>query len=1185
VARACPSCGADNAVAARFCATCGSELPGGCPRCGAEVPPDARFCPSCGLPLVADEVPDERKLVTAVFVDLVDSTALGDRLDPERGRAILQAYFSIVSSTAAAWGGSIEKFIGDAAVAIFGVPRVREDDAARAVSAAVEIRDRVAELAAELAERNGLQLAIRIGVNTGDVVAPADVRLDRAMVTGDAINVAARLETAAGTGEILVGERTFQATRSVFRYASAERVMVKGKAEALVVHRLEGRIRGAFEAGPARNLQARIVGRERELAVLGGLLDEAIETRSPRLGLVYGPAGIGKSRLVQEAIALGSSERPDLTTLRGRCPAVDKGIAYWPLAEIVRSACGISLDDPVELARAKLDERARPLLTSAGYAEDDVAATIFALATTAGIPLPDNPLERARPLAVKTELGRRWPAFASALASRGPIVFVVEDLHWASPLLISMIEQVLARSTGAVLIVATARPEFAETQPSFAVGRSDVATLSLRPLDRRQAAGLLDGLLPDRSLPTKIEDDILMTAEGNPLFIEEIVTRLVEMGSIVREDGRWRSTDGETSLAIPDSIHGLLAARIDGLPDAERRVIREAAVVGKVFWDQPVATAVGAADIGDPLSELERRGLVALRPRSSLAGQVEYAFKHALIRDVAYAGLSIARRATAHAAAADWLGTLSPERPEELAELIAYHYEHALGDGADLAWPAGSTELQDLRQRAMKAFRIAGVTARKRYDLARATELHERAVELAVTPLERAVALEELGDVHDAAYDGDHAKLAWDESIAIWRTLPDGGTAIARQCMKTARMAAIMWGSFGTPMDPERIDECVRTGFDAGPDPETRAWLELLEAAAGVRWIAFHRPDPIPAVERTRAADAARAYVERTGNTILEAMELRVRCALLIANGDVDGAIAATRRQLAVADVLDDPRERHLGLIEAANTLTWVAGEAEAMIEPLYRALRIGRELRPHDVNHSTMTLSAALYLAGRWDEIPALVDEHRSAFAAQRDSSCPFAMAGFPLAAVVLAQRGEPDQARTVAREMPESEWPVGMVEAFQAMATLALGDASGARDQARRVLDAGARNYSEEPAIELLVMADALIALGEWDGLATFLPELRARQRLVALGGPTADRAEGLVLANAGSTAAAIEHLERAIVAFDGLAVFEAARTREHLAELDPSRRHELLDAALATYVALGATPHASRVRSLVD
>ena len=928
---------------------------------------------------------------------------------------------------------------------------------------------------------------------------------------------------------------------------------------------------------------ARSSGRERELALIAGQLDEAAATGTPRLALVYGEAGIGKSRLVREALALAGSERADLTVYRGRCPAVDKGITYWPLGEILRSACGISLDEDAAVAGGKLSDRASALLPGAGVREDDVAATIFALATTAGIPMPGNPLDDARPLAVRAELGRRWPGFASALAAGGPVVLVVEDLHWANALLVDMLGLILTRAVGPLLVVATARPEFAEAEATLNVGRPEAASMSLRPLDREQGTAMLDALLPDRRLPPETEANILATAEGNPLFVEEIVARLVETGALAHDDNGWRTAGDMVSLAIPDTIHGLLAARIDSLPEHERRVLREAAVIGRIFWERPLRLAVGASDVSEPLDRLERHGLVVLRPASTLTGEVEYAFKHALVRDVAYAGLSLARRAAAHAAAATWITTLSPRQPEELAELIAFHWERALGDGSDLAWPAGSAELTDVRRRAMLAFRVAADTARKRYDLERAIELQERAIGLASTPGEEAAAREELGDVYDTAYDGDHAKAAWDEAISIVRTLPDGPHAVSRMCMKVARMGAILWGSFVTPLEPDVIDRYVREGLEGDPDPGTRVWLELMSAAAGVRWIAFHRPDPVPAAERFRALDVARAASEQTGDVLLLMNELHIRRALLIAAGDVGGAVEAARRQLAVADSVGDPRERHLGIIEAANTLTWVAGEADAMIGPLEGSLILGRELRPHDTNHSTMTLMAALYLSGRWADVPAVVEEHLAAFAEQADSSCPFAMSGFPLAAIFLVRRGEPERARELLAGMPQSEWPVGMVEALGAMATLALGDAAGARDEARRVLDTGERNYAEEPAIELLVMADALVALEDWDGLAAFLPELRARQDLLASGRATADRAEALARAAAGERAAAVALLEAAIAGFDGLDAFEAARTRERLAALveGPERQQALLAAALATYERLGALPDARRLR----
>ena len=337
----------------------------------------------------------------------MDSTRLGEQLDPEELRSVLQSYFALVSTTVQAWGGTVEKFIGDAAVGVFGVPRVREDDAARALSAASEIVNRIGPVADEVRHRHGVELALRLGVNTGEVIAPTEVRADRPMVTGDAINVAARLQAAADPGSVLVGERTQRSARSAFAFGEPAELTLKGKQLPVVAYPLIGPIAGAVEAGPARNLQARVVGRDRELSILEALLDEVIEGRMPRLAMVYGDAGVGKSRLVREVVTRAASERGDLQVLRGRCPAIGQGVTYWPLAEIVRGACGISLDEAGDAAQEKLKSRAGEVLRAAGLSPADVGGTIYALATTAGIALPDNPLDRSRPLTVMGELSRR----------------------------------------------------------------------------------------------------------------------------------------------------------------------------------------------------------------------------------------------------------------------------------------------------------------------------------------------------------------------------------------------------------------------------------------------------------------------------------------------------------------------------------------------------------------------------------------------------------------------------------------------------------------------------------------------------------------------------------------------------------------------------------------------------------
>ena len=1175
---ACDSCGADNPAGARFCIACGSAMSARCPRCGAPVAPDARFCAGCGQPLDAPATDrQERKVATAVFIDLVDSTALAERLDPERLRSVLQSYFSLASSTIAAWGGSVEKYIGDAVVAVFGVPRVRENDAARAVSAAAEIVERSGDLAAELERRHGVRLALRIGVNTGEVIAPSEVRADQPMVTGEAITVAARLQTAAEPGSVLVGDRTFAATRHLFSFRDPVDLSVKGRQEPVRAHRLGGRL-ASVDAGPARNLQARIVGRERELAMLSGLVDEAIESRTPRLAVVYGPAGIGKSRAVREAVTLASAERPDIGVLRGRCPAVGQGITYWPLAEIVRDACAISLDDPAPVAADKLRRHIRGLFEGADRPSDEADGTIDALAVTAGIGLPDNPLDRARPATVTTELARRWPQYLSALAARRPVIATIEDLHWASEQVIEMLERLLARCTGPIVLIATARPAFAEAHPSFAAGRSEAATISIRPLTRTQGATLLAALTPDGSLAQGVRERILDAAEGNALFLEEIVRRLQEEGELDGSAGE--RADRSVDVAIPDTIQGLLAARIDDLPEAERRVLREAAVIGRVFWEAPVTVALGA-EVTDALSGLERRGLVSMRPTTSLRGQVEYLFKHALIRDVAYGGLPIARRARAHAAVGAWLVELGRDHPEELAELVAFHYRSALDEGWDLAWPGDSDERDAVRRRARAAFLVAGAAARKRFAIDAAVELHRRAIEVSETDEERAAALEELGDDYDAAYDGDRSVPAWDEAIGIRRARGDERD-VARMCMKAARAGAIRWGGFSVPMEPDAIDRYVRDGLALDADPETRAWLLDLKTAVGMRWIAFHRPDPVPLAERVAAAEEARRYAAAAGLSSLHANALRAAGSVSIASGQVSQGIELNRAALDLIPQVADPRERHLLTIEVAQTMQWIGGDAEAMVEVLRDALALGRELRVHDHCHATGTLMSALYLSGRWDEIPALIDEHLTTFGAdEAGTTCPFALGGFQLGAVVRARRGDDTGARELAAAMPRSEAPIGIVEGLQAMVANALGDPAAARDIAARVIATGVRNYAEEPPVELIAMLDALVALEDWESLREFLPVARRRAAELAVAGPMADRAEGLAAAAAGDVGRARSLLRRALEALDGWSAFEAARTREALAALVPADEAGPLRAdALAAYERLGATPSAARV-----
>ncbi|TMB55340.1 MAG: hypothetical protein E6J47_06880, partial [Chloroflexi bacterium] len=568
---------------------------------------------------------EERKVVTILFADVIGSTTLGEQLDPERLRALLGTYFSAMAAIIESWGGTVEKYIGDAIMAVFGVPAVHEDDAERALRAALEMQVRLGELNAAFTRQHQVSLQIRIGVNTGEVVAGTGEAANQQIVAGDAVNVAQRLEAAAEAGSVLVGERTFATAERAFRFADPLTLDLKGKSEAARAYPL-------IEALPTpgrgmRGLNAPMIGRERELAALLGLMDETVETGQPRLVVVYGPAGIGKSRLTREFLEEALRSRPELRVLRGRSLSAGHGITYWALGEILRGACEIGLDEPIEVVRERLRSGVAEVLSPLGLPADDADRTIASLATTVGIQLDTGDGQESAP-ASADELARAWPRFATAYAARGPAIWVVEDLHWAGEPAVEMVAQIARRTEGPLLLVATARPEFADDHPGFGPGGQDAFAVSLRPLTERQAGDLVNQLLAVAELPEDLRAEILTKADGNPFFVEEILQRLIDEGALQRDGDHWRPTATVRAVQIPDSVQGLLAARIDALSPEERRTLQEAAVVGRTFWKAGLEGVVETEQLEPALAGLERKGLVLIRSTSSFSGQTEYLFKH-----------------------------------------------------------------------------------------------------------------------------------------------------------------------------------------------------------------------------------------------------------------------------------------------------------------------------------------------------------------------------------------------------------------------------------------------------------------------------------------------------------------------------------------------------------------------------
>jgi class 3 adenylate cyclase/tetratricopeptide (TPR) repeat protein len=614
----------------------------------------------------------ERKLATALFVDLVDSTALVSGSDPEVVRRRVTGFFDRAAAQIAAYGGTVEKFAGDAVVAVFGVPIAHEDDAERAVRAAVAIL-----------ETGRGDLPVRIGIEAGEVVAETG---DATFATGEALNVAARLQQCAEPGEILIGPTAYGLAAGRVTVESVGDRALKGLNGEIEVRRV---VCADRPTGRPLNVDAPYVGREEELELLGNVFSRVVRDRRAQLVTIFGDPGIGKSRLAQEFYA--GLERTSVLT--GRCMPFGEGIAYRPLAEMVQAAAGISDDDSPEEAIEKL----RDACTS------DAVADLLGLAS--GVLDNVSGPRRGQEIA--------WAAheWATSFAEGQPLVLGFEDVHWAEEPLLDLVEYLADRIDDApVLIVCLARPELLDARPNWGGGRRRAITIELGPLPDDETARLVDALVEGAALPDGLRTVLLDKTEGNPLFVEETVRMLVEQGE-------------GAAVRIPDTLQALIAARIDTLPAASRSVLRHGALIGRVFWRGAVAELDPELDVDTALADLVDRQLLTREPLSSVAGEAAYRFRHVLIRDVAYGGLAKSVRATLHRAFAEWLRARSHD---ELVETQAFHLERAAALLAELEGRVPD----ELRAEAADALGHAGRRALEREANRRARRLLLRAIEL-----------------------------------------------------------------------------------------------------------------------------------------------------------------------------------------------------------------------------------------------------------------------------------------------------------------------------------------------------------------------------------------------------------------------------------------------------------------------
>jgi class 3 adenylate cyclase/tetratricopeptide (TPR) repeat protein len=729
----------------------------------------------------------ERKLATVLFVDLVDSTILVADADPEVVRRRVSSFFDQVSRCIITHGGTVEKFAGDAVMAAFGVPLAHEDDAERAVRAGLATLEKVAEL--------GLQA--RIGIESGEVVTEDG---ESTFATGEAVNLASRLQAIAGPNEIVVGPGAASLIRGRVELESLGDLEVRGWREPVAAHRV---VCAVELSEPLRSLSAPLVGRESELELLENTYERAVRDKRAALFTIYGDPGVGKSRLAREFVA----GLEGATVLIGRCLPYGEGVTYWPLAEMVKAASGITDDDPLDEAQRKLR----------ACCEDEAVADLLGLAV--GV------LEAVEGERSQQEIAWAARAWAEQLAEAQPLVLVFEDVHWGEEPLLELLEHLAGSVREApLLIVGLARPELLDIRPTWGGGRVRATTLELEPLQAEESAVLVEALIGELELPLDIET-VLAKTEGNPLFMEETVRMLAE-----------RPRGG--TERIPDTLQALIAARIDRLPTASRVVLQRASVMGRIFMGGALSKLTPELDdVGDALDDLVVRDLVVGEARATISGEHAYKFKHVLIREVAYAGLSKTSRADLHHAFAEWLGERAGD---ELLEIRAFHLDQAARLLAELDGAAPA----ELREEAADALMKAGRRALSRESFRSARKLLLRAVELAPTLERRYFAgraawrladypavLVEMGEVASDAEAAGETRVQGRALTALAEAvLQHRADAVTARRLVTQAVNVLADAEPDVRFEPLWLSSQVASWF--GDYPQTERWAKAALAAA-----------------------------------------------------------------------------------------------------------------------------------------------------------------------------------------------------------------------------------------------------------------------------------------------------------------------------------------------------------------
>jgi class 3 adenylate cyclase/tetratricopeptide (TPR) repeat protein len=742
-----------------------------CPACGNVNAESTKYCVLCGTALGRGER-EERKLVTALFCDLVESTARFDRADPEDMREALAEYHACVRREIERFGGTVEKFIGDAVAAVYGAPVTHEDDAQRAVLSALRILLAIEELNESHREA---PLAVRVGIETGEAVVTVDAeRPEQGIAVGDVLTTASRLQTVAPPGGILVGGATYRLTQDVIDYDPLEPVELKGKAAPLPVWIAKG-ARSRFGAELHRKPSTPLVDREDELELLKRIFARTVREPSVQLVTLMGEPGVGKSRVLMEFFT-HIDDLPEIVFWRqGRCLPYGDGVSFWALAEIVKAHAGVLESDGADEARDKLNASVTALIEES--AERDWLRARVA---------PLIGLEGSFPDAIdRDEAFSAWRRYVEAIAAVRPLVMAIEDLHWADSAMLDFVEYLVDWSAGVpVLVLCTARPELFEQNSRWGGGKRNSSILTLEPLNEAETGRLASSLL-SAGTPTAVRRDLIDRSGGNPLFAEEFARMLNDRAGLSDTDPAGPSIP---TVGSPESLHALIAARLDTLPASQKSILQDASVVGKVFWPGALID-MGASDaqaVTDALHELTRRELVRPARVSSVKNEPEYSFSHSLVREVAYGQIPRKARAAKHVAAARWTEQLAGERISDHAELLAQHFEHALELGRS-AWD--TDEVSALEEAACRYWTIAGERA-MRLDVVRAEQCFDAALRL--LPSSHPGRPHAIAKKAEACQDGgrfEEAEGLYEEAIAGFRGRGD----LVALGAALDRLATVQW--------------------------------------------------------------------------------------------------------------------------------------------------------------------------------------------------------------------------------------------------------------------------------------------------------------------------------------------------------------------------------------------------------